>query len=98
MFKLYRKEPVMTFLLTIGGVDAAIGGLSEHWSLMTVGLGMLGLSLGLKLGGIHQQHTKQQFSDKQKPRRHKPGYILPPTSSNQSLPMLSLPKKNPPSL
>lgn len=34
----YRKEPVSAFILTVGLVNAIIGGLGERWSLLSLGL------------------------------------------------------------
>jgi hypothetical protein len=36
--RAYRKEPISAFILTIGVVNALIGGFGERWSLLTLGL------------------------------------------------------------
>lgn len=86
---IYRKEPVISFIVTIGAVDAAIGGLSEHWSLMTFGMGMVGVAVGMRLRQMQRQHEVEQT-------QRAPVHLLPPTSSRPSLPQLNLSKKNPP--
>lgn len=85
---LYRREPVVSFLVTIGLVDAIIGGFNEHWSLLTVGLGTAGVAIAVRLWQLQRRHSTQTT---QRP----PVYILPPQSSRPSLPLLSA-KKNPP--
>lgn len=36
--RAYRKEPISAFALTIGIVNALIGGVGERWTLLTFGL------------------------------------------------------------
>lgn len=84
----YRKEPLISLLITIGIVDALIGGLDDSWSLFAFGLGTAGVSL------IYRWWRMQQ---------HRPiipeepivQHYLPPRSSSPNLPMLSLSKKKP---
>jgi hypothetical protein len=81
----------MSFIITIGAVDAAIGGLSEHWSLMTVGVGMIGMAVGMRLWSW--QHPRPQ------PIREinrKAVHALPPSPTSSNLPPLSLAQKRPP--
>ena len=33
----YRKEPISSFVLIVGAVDAVMGGVSGRWFLMSVG-------------------------------------------------------------
>ncbi len=35
----YRKEPLITILITMGIVDALIGGFDDSWALFVFGLG-----------------------------------------------------------
>ena len=84
---VYRKEPVVSFVVTIGAVDAAIGGLNERWSLMALGLGMVGSALILRWWQAQRQLSIE-------PVENAPVHILPPHRS--SLAVLSLPKKHPP--
>lgn len=88
---LYRREPIVSFVVTIGAVDAAIGGLNGSWSLLLTGLGAAGVVLLLRWW----QFQRRQMVEAPK---QSPVYLLPPRSSSASLPMLSMPKKNPPRL
>jgi len=85
---VYRKEPIVSFLVIAGTVNVAIGGLSEHWSLMSVGLSVVGVAIAL---GVRQQLRPRR--PMQTPKRP-PAYALPPAAD--ALPLLSLSKKNPP--
>ncbi|PSB26583.1 hypothetical protein [Stenomitos frigidus] len=44
----YRREPVVSFIVTAGVVEAAIGGLDEHWLLMGFGLSTIGAAIALR--------------------------------------------------
>lgn len=85
---IYRKQPVVSFMVTAGAVNVAIGGLTEHWSLMSVGLSVVGVAIAV---GVRQMQIRRPA---RMPNRT-PVYVLPPATS--SLPMLSISKKNPPS-
>lgn len=37
----YRKEPISSFVLTVGAVDAVIGSVGERWTLLSFGLGLI---------------------------------------------------------
>jgi hypothetical protein len=84
----YRKDPIISVLLTMGLVDALIGGLDDSWTLFAFGLGIAGISLAFKLWRIQQQ----------KPLPDEPvvQHYLPSQSSSPTLPMLSISKKKPP--
>jgi hypothetical protein len=84
----YRKEPISSFILTMGAVDAVIGGVDNRWSLLTVGLGMVGTAIALRWW-LGQQ-------DKVELPSRAPIHYLPARSSRPSLPMLSATRKNPP--
>jgi hypothetical protein len=86
---IYRREPVVAFVVTVGAVDAAIGGLSEHYSLLAVGLGTVSVAIALRLW---QQQRRQPLEQPSRP----PVHLLPDRSSSRSLPMLSMSKKQPP--
>ena len=45
---LFRREPVTSFLITIGATDAAIGGLNNRGGLMSVGLALVGVTVLLR--------------------------------------------------
>jgi uncharacterized membrane protein len=85
---IYRKAPVVSFLVTGGVVNIAIGSLSEHWSLMSVGLSVVGVAIALR---VRQMQTRRPSATQTRP----PVYALPPAAAG-GLPMLSMAKKNPP--
>lgn len=39
--RLYRKEPISSFLIVMGLIEVMIGGADEHWSLFSLGLGLV---------------------------------------------------------
>lgn len=86
---LYRREPVVSFAVTIGAVDALLGGVSQHFSLLWFGLGLAGVAVALRWWQAQQSIARQEAN-------RPPLYLLPPQSSSRGLPMLSVPKKNPP--
>jgi len=83
----YRKEPLPSFLITIGVVDAVIGGLDDRWSLFTFGLGTVGIAIALRWWLIQQRCPE--------PPQPVPQRYLPSSSSRSPLPMLTNSKKNP---
>jgi len=83
----YRRDPLISVLVTVGIVDAAIGGLSEHWSLLAAGLGTAGTAIACRWW---QTHRDRPFEPD-----HPPIYTLPPAASH-SLPRLTVSKKQPP--
>lgn len=84
----YRKEPLPSFLITIGVVDAVIGGFGDRWSLVIFGLGTVGAAVALRWWLLQQSRTEPSEPVEQR--------YLPSRSSRPSLPMLSVSKKNPP--
>ncbi|MGY6529115.1 MAG: hypothetical protein ACXITR_04235 [Cyanobacterium sp.] len=55
---VYRQEPISAFIFTFGAVELAMGGFSEHWSLMSFGL--LLVVTGLILRWLQTQQTTQK--------------------------------------
>jgi protein-S-isoprenylcysteine O-methyltransferase Ste14 len=86
---VYHKEPIVGFVATVGVVDAAIGQLSGHWSLLSFGLGTVSVAIALRLWQL-QRHRPVE------PAKRASVHVLPPSSSRPSLPNLSISKKNPP--
>ncbi|BAZ11257.1 hypothetical protein NIES4071_30830 [Calothrix sp. NIES-4071] len=86
----YRREPVVSGLITIGVVDAVIGGFGDSWSLFAFGLGTAGLTLALRWWRVSGQSRPLPQEEKV------PQLYLPERSSSTSLPMLSVTKKKPP--
>jgi hypothetical protein len=84
----YRKEPISSFIVIIGVVDAVIGGAGERWSLLTFGLLMVMLAIGLRWW----QTQRKESELAEQPVTH----FLPPSSSRPALPILSTAKRKPP--
>lgn len=82
----YRREPVVSFAITAGVVEAAIGGLNEHWSLLTFGLGTVGVAIALRFWQQHRQSVG--FIERA------PIYALPGSDVRPKLPELK-PKHRP---
>jgi hypothetical protein len=88
----YRREPLISVVMTMGLVDALIGGLDDSWSLFIFGLVITGVSAGLKLWKIQQKRPVSQDEPVLQQR-----YLPSQSSSSTSvLPMLSVTKKKPP--
>ncbi|EDX75100.1 hypothetical protein MC7420_2104 [Coleofasciculus chthonoplastes PCC 7420] len=83
----YRKEPISSFIVTVGAVDAVIGGVGERWSLLTFGLMMVMLALCLRWW----QSQRRQTELAEQPVTH----YLPSSPSRPPLPMLSTSKRHP---
>lgn len=84
----YRKEPIISVLITMGLVDALIGGVGDSWSLFAVGLATAGITLGWRFWRSQQRRSFPEEPVVQ--------HYLPARSSSTSLPMLSVAKKKPP--
>lgn len=77
---VYRREPISAFIITVGAVDAVIGGVGERWTLLSVGVGVILWAAFLRWWKLQQ--VKPVLSQPT-PRRY-----LPPSSSSTPLPML----------
>ncbi|MEB3360261.1 MAG: hypothetical protein VKK04_26290 [Synechococcales bacterium] len=84
----YRREPLSSFILTVGIVDAVIGGVDLQTSLFLLGVGLMGVAIALRWWKL----------------RHRPDVVLPnrPTmrylpehSSRPHLPPLNSPRQHP---
>ena len=84
----YRKEPISSFIIIVGVVDAMIGGFGERWTLLSFGLMMVVLAAALRWW--QAQRRESELSEQ--PVTH----FLPPSSSRPPLPMLSATKRQPP--
>jgi hypothetical protein len=78
--RLYRKEPISSFLIVVGAVDTVLGGVNEIGTLMILGLLTSGISLGYRWWCIQQAENKLDFKSKQ--------LYLPPSSNRNPLPNL----------
>ena len=77
---VYRKEPISTFIFIIGAVDALLGGFSERWTLLSLGILLVASSAAVRW---LQLQKAQNFISQQAPRRY-----LPSSSSQTPLPTL----------
>ena len=77
----YRKEPISSFILILGAVDAVIGGVGTHWTLFSFGMMTVLLAAVLRWWQIQKA---QALIAEETPR-----YFLPPHSSRPPLPMLT---------
>jgi hypothetical protein len=87
----YRRDPIPSFLMTMGAADVALGGVSGHGGLLILGVVMFGGALGLKW----LQSLRRIDSIISEPAVK---HYLPSKSSQAELPMLSINKKKPPTL
>ena len=78
---LYRKEPISSFILVVGAVDAVMGGVGQKWSLLSFGLLIVSLSIILRWWQVQKA---QPIPTEDRPRRY-----LPPSSSTMPLPLLT---------
>jgi hypothetical protein len=84
--RAYRKEPISAFILTIGVVNAIIGGFGERWSLLTLGLlvGTSAIALrwwqSYQYRPISQRQTTTRYLN---PSQASPPRPLPPLSKMQ---------------
>lgn len=84
----YRKEPISSFIVIVGAVDAVIGGVGERWSLLSFGLMMVMLAVAIRWWQTQRRET--ELADQ--PVTH----YLPPSPSQPALPRLSATKRQPP--
>ncbi|MEB3831202.1 hypothetical protein [Phormidium sp. CCY1219] len=84
----YRQEPIASFVVTVGAVDAAIGGVEQSASLFGFGITVVSLALALRWWQL--QRSRPTETEKV------PEHYLPASSSRQPLPMLMSHKKHPP--
>lgn len=82
---VYRKEPIPSFLVTIGLVNATIGGLNDRTGLFSLGLATVG-------GAILWRWRLQQKPTAQIPPKSKSQIYLSAASSD-SVPTLKSPKR-----
>ena len=80
---MYRKEPIPSFLVTIGLVNATIGGLNDRTGLFSLGLATVGGAI-LWRWRLQQKPTAQILSKSQ---------IYLSAASSDSVPTLKIPKR-----
>lgn len=76
--RLYRKEPISSFIIIIGAVDAVLGGVNEVGSLMILGLLTSGVAIGYRWWCIRAVESQSDRKSKQ--------LYLPPQSERPPLP------------
>lgn len=76
----YRKEPISSFILTLGAVDAVIGGVGQRWTLLTFGVTVSLVAIALRWWQI--QKAQEKLAE-EVPRR-----FLAPSPSDAPLPKL----------
>lgn len=85
----YRREPIVSFMITIGAVDAVIGGIGDRASLLTFGMGTIALAIVLRWLMLQRRPAEIPTEA--------PQIYLPPTPSQSQLPNLNVTnKKRPP--
>ncbi|MBF2047575.1 MAG: hypothetical protein EDM05_009810 [Leptolyngbya sp. IPPAS B-1204] len=82
----YRQEPISSFVLTIGLVDAVIGGVGGRGSLLLLGLTTVGVAIALRRLLMRRPELPLP---QPVPQRY-----LPARSSRPSLPLLGLSEKH----
>lgn len=85
----YRKEPISSFIVLIGAVDAVLGGVNESWSLLTFGLSTVGVAIAIRWWQSQRQEEVEPVHQTAK-------HYLPPSPSRVALPRLSASKHHPP--
>lgn len=76
----YRKEPLSSFILLVGAVDVALGGVSQRWTLLS--LGTMVVITALVMRWLQIQKAKAITAEET------PRYYLPPSPPRQPLPTL----------
>lgn len=83
----YRRDPVSSFILTVGAVDAVIGGVDTHWPLFLLGMGAIGT--GVAIRWWKAQPPLIDRSSQATPR------YLPANTAGPTLPTLQPQRKRP---
>lgn len=81
----YRRDRISSFILTVGAVDAVIGGVDMKLSLFLLGLGMVGVAIALR-------HWRTRASIPVDGMAGHPLY-LPESSSGPAIPPLNSSRK-----
>ena len=86
---IYRREPIVSTIVTMGFVNVLIGCLQGQAALLT--LGILGASGAIAFRGL----TRRRYSDSQVPPSP-PLRSLPSQSARPQVPLLGLSHRQPP--
>lgn len=85
---VYRREPITSFILTVGTVDAVMGGVGHHGSLLLLGLGVMSVAIALRILKSRQQPIEAPV--------RAPIHYLPAARKESALPMLTMSRKRSP--
>ncbi|NJO46781.1 MAG: hypothetical protein HC835_14785 [Oscillatoriales cyanobacterium RM2_1_1] len=77
----YRREPIASFIVTVGAIDAVIGGIGSSWSLFGFGLSTVAVAVAIRLWQTQRIPVKDAETA--------PEYYLPPASSRPRMSQLS---------
>ncbi len=81
----YRKEPISSFILTVGAVDAVIGSVGQRWTLLSFGLLVILIAALLRWWQVQKA---QAILAEELARE-----LLPPSQSQPPLPRLKSSKQ-----
>ena len=81
----YRQEPLTSFAIAVGAMDAVIGGVHDSGSLFSFGLLTVGAAIAVRWWILQRERP----SEPEKVAQH----YLPPSSSRPQLPLLISTKK-----
>jgi hypothetical protein len=81
----YRKEPISSFIVIVGAVNAVLGGVGERWTLLSFGVIVMLTAAMLRWWKIHKA---QATIPDELPRR-----FLAPSSPRSPLPLLTSEKQ-----
>ena len=90
--RLYRKEPISSFLIIVGAVDAVLGGMNEVGTLMILGLLTSGMAISYRWWCIQQAETGSDAPQRQRKSKQ---LSLPPSPNRSPLPNLDS-RRHPP--
>ena len=93
--RLYRKEPISSFLIVVGAVDAVIGGVNEIGTLTILGFLTSGIAVGYRWWCIQQAETIADSTQRRQRQRKSKQLYLPPSSNRIPLPNLDS-RRHPP--
>jgi hypothetical protein len=93
--RLYRKEPISSFIIVVGAVDAVLGGVNEVGTLMILGLLTSGIAIGYRWWCIQQAEARFGGGAFPKDNRKSKQLYLPPSEHRTPLPNLGS-RRNPP--
>lgn len=81
----YRKEPISSFMVIMGGVDAVIGGVGERGTLLAFGIMMVIIAIALRW--IQSQRSSETTWEEA------PVRYLPSAQSQRPVPRLKSEKR-----